>query len=332
MDCKLPIVPVQVKAKKGNKIILTYAFLDQASTAVFCTGSLKQKLNLSGKRSNILLKTMGQEKVVSSYIVPDLEVAALEDDAFIELPKAYTQLSMAVHKANIPTNQDLTRWPYLKHISLQQIETGIELLIGTNVRRAMEPLEVIRSEQNGPYAVRTVLGWTVNGPLTGNGGEANYCEQPVTVNRVSIVNLDELWQQQFKMDFPESAVEQQVGLSREDLRFMDMVTKSAKHVNGHYQIALPFKNPNISMPNNRKVVEQRLYHLKRRLQRDPVLHMEYNTFIISLVKAMRKELLMPSWKEVMAGFGTYRTMVSTTRLKENSELCLIVVPVTKDNP
>lgn len=283
MDCKLPIVPVQVKAKKGNKIILTYAFLDQGSTAVFCTESLMKKLNVSGKRANILLRTMGQEKVVSTYIVPELEVAALEDDTFINLPKAYTQLTMPVHRANIPTNKDLTRWPYLRHLCLPQIEAGIELLIGTNVPRAMEPLEVIRSEHNGPYAIRTVLGWTVNGPLTGNGGEAICCEQPVTVNRVSIVNLDELWQQQYKMDFPESAVEEQVGLSREDLRFMDMATESVKHVDGHYQVALPLRNPNISMPNNRKVVEQRLHHLKRRLQRDPVFHMEYNMFINDLL-------------------------------------------------
>ncbi|KAG7524560.1 hypothetical protein JOB18_013868 [Solea senegalensis] len=80
-----------------------------------------------------------------------------------------------------------------------------------------------------------------------------------------------------------SAVEEQVGLSREDLRFMDMVTKSAKHVNGHYQVALPLKNPNVSMPNNRKVVEQRQTHLKRRLQRDPVFYREYNTFINDLL-------------------------------------------------
>lgn len=83
IDCKLPIVLVQVKAKKGNKIILTYAFLDQGSTAVFCTESLKQKLNLSRKRANIVLRTMGQEKVVSSYIVPELEVVALKDDSFV---------------------------------------------------------------------------------------------------------------------------------------------------------------------------------------------------------------------------------------------------------
>lgn len=129
------------------------------------------------------------------------------------------------------------------------------MLIRTNVPRAMEPLEVIRSENNGPYAIRTLLGWTVNGPMTVNSEEADHSEQPVTVNHVSIVNLGDLWEQQFKMDFPESVVEEKVGLSREDLRFIDVVTRSAKHINGHYQVALPLKNPNISMPNNKKVVE-----------------------------------------------------------------------------
>lgn len=75
-------------------------------------------------------------------------------------------------------------------LTVPQLDAGIELLIGTNVPKAMEPLEVIHSEDNGPYAIRTVLGRTVNGPLTGNSGQATNCEQPVTVNRVSIVNVD----------------------------------------------------------------------------------------------------------------------------------------------
>ncbi|TWW62354.1 hypothetical protein D4764_04G0010010 [Takifugu flavidus] len=44
-----------------------------------------------------------------------------------------------------------------------QAEVG--LLIGANVPKAMEPLQVVNSVDNGPYAVRTILGWTVNGPL-----------------------------------------------------------------------------------------------------------------------------------------------------------------------
>lgn len=56
-DCKLPIVPVQVKSNKGSKIVNTYAFLDQGSTAVFCTESLMHKLHLTGRRGHILLRT-----------------------------------------------------------------------------------------------------------------------------------------------------------------------------------------------------------------------------------------------------------------------------------
>ena len=283
-DCKLPIVPVQVKSRKGSKIVTTYAFLDQGSTAVFCTESLMHKLDLTGKKVHILLRTMGQEKVVSSHIVSGLEVAGLNEEHFCELPKAYTQMCMPVHKGNIPRQSDLQRWPHLKHVNLPEIEAGIELLIGTNVSKALEPLQVIRSVNNGPYAIRTMLGWTVNGPLKGDSGDAMDCEQPeLQVNRVSVVCLDELWQQQFKADFPECSMDEQIGMSREDQKFMELVTNSAKQVNGHYQINLPLRKRDVSMPNNKKIIEQRALHLKKRLQKDSSFHADYMAFMNDLV-------------------------------------------------
>lgn len=182
-DCKLPIVPVQVKSEKGSKIVTTYAFLDQGSTAVFCTESLMIKLQLTGRKGNILLSTMGQQKVVSSNTLSGLEVAALHGDKFLSLPKVYTQVSMPVYKGNIPTERDIKKWPHLKHIHLPQIDTGIKLLIGTNVPQALEPLEVVCSVDGGPFASRTALGWTVNGPLGGSSEETAVSKQPqVTVN------------------------------------------------------------------------------------------------------------------------------------------------------
>lgn len=283
-DCKLPIVPVQVKSNKGTTVVITYAFLDQGSTAVFCTESLMQKLHLTGRKGRILLRTMGQEKVVSSNIVSGLEVAALEGDNFLELPRAYTQELMPVNRGNIPTERDIKQWSYLRDVYLPQIDAGIELLIGTNVPKALEPLEVVCSENDGPYAIRTLLGWTVNGPMTGNSGETVNWEHPeITVNRISVVNLDDLWQQQFKNDFPESSTEEQPAMSREDQRFMEFVTNSAQQVEGHYQIALPLRKIDIKMPNNKKIVEQRLCYLERRFEKDSTFHSEYNTFITDLL-------------------------------------------------
>lgn len=83
------------------------------------------------------------------------------------------------------------------------------------------------------------------------------------------MKLDDLWQQQFKNDFPESSTEEQAGLSREDQRFLELVNSSVKQVDGHYQLSLPLRTKDVSMPNNMKVAEQRLCSLKRRFLRDP---------------------------------------------------------------
>ena len=90
------------------------------------------------------------------------------------------------------------------------------MLIGLNVPRALELLEVIRSVDGGPYAVKTMLGWTVNGPLGGEGSDDPVTQSAVSINRISAVTLDELWNQQFKTDFPENSQDELQGLSRED--------------------------------------------------------------------------------------------------------------------
>ena len=45
----------------------------------------------------------------------------------------------------------------------------IGLLIGANCARALEPVEVLPSQDGGPFAYKTFLGWCVVGPLTKTG-------------------------------------------------------------------------------------------------------------------------------------------------------------------
>ncbi|KAK0142196.1 hypothetical protein N1851_020133 [Merluccius polli] len=102
-ECMLSIVPVKVKHSKGSKVIHTYAFLDSGSSATFCTKNLIDKLNITGRKTNILLRTMSQEKSVSSDIITGLEVSAINQNSFIALPEVYTQRSMPVDTSSIPT-------------------------------------------------------------------------------------------------------------------------------------------------------------------------------------------------------------------------------------
>lgn len=90
---------------------------------------------------------------------------------------------------------------------------GIGLLIGNNVPKALEPWMIINSHENGPYAVKTILGWTVKGPLRRDTGKV------ITANRSSLVKIEELLQQQLKHDFPELQHEECLEMSQEAMYY-----------------------------------------------------------------------------------------------------------------
>lgn len=153
---------------------------------------------------------MGQEKLVASYRVSGLEVAALKENGFLELPDVYTQKSIPVTKDNIPTEKDIRKCSYLRDVDLTPINASIGLLIGVTVPKALEPWRIINSEGNGPYAVKTLLGWVINGLLNHgmNDDEDNVPE--MQVNRVSIENLEELLIKQYNQDFIEQQYDEKI--------------------------------------------------------------------------------------------------------------------------
>lgn len=107
------VVPVKVKVGKGENVITVYAFMDPGSRDSFFTEHLVTQLNIKGGRTNILLQTMSHEKLVPTYVVSGLEVSGLNGNNIIQLPDVFKQKETPVTVDNIPTKQDLDRWPYL---------------------------------------------------------------------------------------------------------------------------------------------------------------------------------------------------------------------------
>ncbi|KAI4884310.1 hypothetical protein NFI96_008914, partial [Prochilodus magdalenae] len=97
------------------------------------------------------------------------------------------------------------------------------------------------------------------------------------------MRLEELWNQQFKYDFPEGRHHEQAEMSKEDLLFMDRVSTSAQLKGGHYCIGLPLKNKEVKMPNNRAIAEQRALNLKKQLLKNPQFQEDYITFMNDMI-------------------------------------------------
>ncbi len=180
----------------------------------------------------------------------------------------FTQKEMPVTRENIPTKKDLARWPYLQKVDISEIDGNIELLIGTNASKIIEPWEIINSQGDGPYAVKTLVGWVINGPLRGGDSSASNDCQSVTTNRISVNKLEKLLISQYNHDFNEKASEEKLEMSFEDKRFLKIVNESISLSDGHYTLNLPCKKDDVIMPNNRHMTMQRLLSLKRKFKRN----------------------------------------------------------------
>ncbi len=133
----------------------------------------------------------------------------------------------------------------------------MELLIGSNTPKAIEPGENINSQGDGPYAVKTLLGWVVNGPLQGKATANRYsCDDVVFVNIISVSNLEEMLKQQYNHDVNERSGEDNAEMSVEDKRFIKIAEQSIKLKDGHYTLDLPFRRDDTVLPNNDQVAEQ----------------------------------------------------------------------------
>lgn len=105
----------------------------------------------------------------------------MDGNHFVELPETFTQETIPVSKHNIPTQRDIEKQKYLKDTRVPELDTDVDILIGTNAPKLMETWEIIGSQDDGPHAMRTLLGWVINSPLRDSSG---CCQRSCSFNDI----------------------------------------------------------------------------------------------------------------------------------------------------
>ena len=265
----LAIVSVNVRATGKEKMVQTYAFPDPGSNTTFCTDKLIERLGATGRKAMLSFTTMDSDNVKSESLVIKLEVSDLQGRNVVELSNVFSRVKLPVTVDDIPVHSDVESWFYLKDINLPCIDADIELLIGGDEPKLLEPHEVLRSEEGGPYAVRTLLGWTINGPLGGPSKSSR------TANRIqSHAVLDQQFVRFCEIEFNNSQFSIEKVLSQDDKRVLAIMEESAELRGSFYEIAFLWKVFPPDLPNNKIVAERHLGLLK-----DPELNRKYSLFM-----------------------------------------------------
>ena len=126
-------------------------------------------------------------------VVKGLKVTSGNGDShdWLELPVTYTKKYLPVDKEDVAKTSKLKQWKHLEStvgkIS-QKEDISVGFLIGANCAKALEPIDIIPSKNDGPYALKTKLGWCIVGPVNGTSRKKICC------NRIGIrrVNTNEV--------------------------------------------------------------------------------------------------------------------------------------------
>ncbi|CAB4021227.1 Hypothetical predicted protein [Paramuricea clavata] len=220
--------------------------------------NLREQLGVEGQRTKLQLGTMLGRNLVDSTIVEDLVVTDTKDLNPVEITRLYTRTEIPLTDRQIPIPGMVQRWQHLHEIAklIPEFQPDLEigLLIGSNCPAALEPLEVVPSRGEGPFAMRLRHGWTLNGPLS----ISNTSQSDITCHRITVretndtvkeVILPEAIGRMFELDFNDHKVgPDERSFSQEEKKFLTKMDNGIRLTKGHYETPLPFRNPEMILP------------------------------------------------------------------------------------
>ena len=279
------IVPVWVSGNESSDTeILTYALLDTQSDSSFILEELAQKLNTEVHPVRLKLSTITSSSTVHCGVVLNLSVRGLNLPTRVAVKKCYTRDVMPVDKDHIPTKATASKWQHLDHLTcempeLQECEVG--MLIGYDCSHALAPKQTVVGKSDEPFAIQTELGWSI----VGSGSRSNiydstFCHR-VLSKEVPYLSPNEVLAV-LESDFSEKTVDDKV-YSQHDIAFLQCLENNIRRTeDGHLEMPLPFKQ-RPSLPNNYKLVNTRLKHLQRKLNKDDQYQKHYRAFMKEII-------------------------------------------------
>nr|XP_039266332.1 uncharacterized protein LOC120341840 [Styela clava] len=160
----LNVIPVKVRVKGQNDVVLTNAFFDTGSTCSFISEALMQRLNATGQETNLNIHTISNvTEQKKSSVINDIELSHFDESDFIALGQLFSNKCIDIDVPNIPTQKDVDQFHEFKDVVIPRLNQEVGSLIGKDNFALHKPLEII----HGPdeyFAVRCPAGWMISCP------------------------------------------------------------------------------------------------------------------------------------------------------------------------
>ncbi|XP_072173110.1 uncharacterized protein [Diadema setosum] len=145
------------------------------------------------------------------------------------------------------------------------------------------PLEIKAGAPGEVYAVKTMLGWALNGPLDKGSDLQSFQASSNFISDAGDMALERQITKFWKLEGSDYLHDEERSMSVSDKKALKVWGDKVTRDDGHHELPIPFRKGAEDLPNNIKVAENRLASLKRRLGRDNCLHDKYTEEMTALL-------------------------------------------------
>ncbi len=284
----------------GDASMETYAVLDDGSERTILLHAAAQQLNLKEQPEDLILRTVKQDQQVLHGAAVSFTVSPVSNPHKKFLIRgAFTAERLGLAEHTYPVTSLQNKYRHLAGLPLQQMDrVQPVLLIGSDCPHLITPIEpVLLGPPGGPAAVKTRLGWTLQGSTheIKHGVNAHQCLfTSVLPNSDLFAHVERLWQ----MDVVPYHSEKVVTRSKRDQEAIQLLQEKTTRVevDGIMRYATPLLRvksmPHLTMP--KEAVLPQLRSVERKLLRNSDKASAYQAEITKLKEAGYAVKLEPS--------------------------------------
>lgn len=309
-SCKVLLKMSRVILRNGDNSLDTYALLDDGSERTILLDEAAQQLGLQGTPEELSLRTVRQDvRVIQGAMVSFSVSPANQPSKTFHIQRAFTAKELGLAPHTYPVAALKRSYRHLKNLPLQPLDCAQPLLlIGSDHPHLIIPTEPVRlGPPGGPAAVKTRLGWSLQGPskLLKHSLTPQQCLLTSIVPSTSelLRHVEKLWQ----LDTLPYRSEKLVTRSRQDAEAVRILEEKTVRVqvNGVLRYATPllWKKDLPPLVAPKEAVMAHLRGTEKRLTADPDKAAEYNLEISKLVDAGYVRKIPPN--EVASSPGWY---------------------------
>ena len=253
-----------------GKWIKCLALLDTCATANFITESLARILQLPMQKCNIPISALNSLSTASNYSI-NLKIHSLQNN----FSKRLQFLTIDHISDNTPSEsfpRDKIKFPGNLPLADPEfhIPSKIDLLLGSGPTFSVFCIGQHDLSQNGLdlFMQKTRFGWTFGGSISISKGSRSESCNLITLEK-AIVKFWEL-----------EEIDCSSNWSPEEIACGDHFLKNVtRNLDGRFVVALPFKANKTQLGESYSLAKKQLFTLKKRLNRNPVLKLEYSSGI-----------------------------------------------------